>query len=68
MVRGGKRAGAGRPRSPEPKEQRPITLTPRAWAFVALFGLQSNCKNDSQAIENIIRSHPLFVPEAPSQE
>lgn len=65
--RGGKREGAGRKRAPEPKEQRDITLSPRAWAFVALFKLQVGAKNDSQAIEHIIRSHILFVPETPGQ-
>jgi hypothetical protein len=60
---GGKRAGAGRkPAHEAPKEQRSVALSPRAWAFVALLALQLDC-SENEAIERLIRSHPLFVPE-----
>lgn len=61
--RGGKRAGAGRPPAlGETKEQRGIALTPRCWAFVALLALQLGC-SENEAIERVIRAHPLFMAE-----
>lgn len=63
MPRGGRREGAGRPPEHEKaKEQKPIALSPRAWAFVAWIGMEQQC-NDSKAIEYIIRTHWRFVPE-----
>lgn len=65
--RGGRRTGAGRPSTfGEAKEQRSVALSPRAWAFVAMLALQLDC-SDNQAIERVIRGHPLFIPEAPDQ-
>ena len=58
--RGGTRPGAGRPRLARKKEQRPVTLAPDVWQFIATYRLWSGCKNDSQAIEKLIRSHILY--------
>lgn len=63
--RGGKRGGAGRKPGPHaPYEQRSVNLSRRAWAFISLYGLQTGAKSDNEALEQIIRTHLLFVPEA----
>lgn len=63
MPRGGKRPGARRPPElGETKIQKSVTLSPRAWAFVARVCLEQGC-NESKAIEHIIRTHWRFVPE-----
>lgn len=61
---GGKRPGAGRkPAFGKPKEQRGVALSPRAWAFVSMLARQLGT-SENEAIERILRAHPLFVPES----
>lgn len=61
--RGGRRKGAGRPpKGDEIREQKSVSLTPRVWSFIAFNQLQFG-GSESDALERIIRSHFLFVPE-----
>lgn len=63
--RGGRRPGAGRPpKSRETRIQKSVSLTPRVWAFIAMMQLQTAGRSESDALEVICRSHPLFVPES----
>jgi hypothetical protein len=66
--RGGRRKGAGRkPKGEAIREQKSVSLTPRVWAFIAFNQLQLG-GSESDAIERIIRSHFLFVPESPDHD
>jgi hypothetical protein len=62
--RGGAREGAGRPpKSDAARIQKSVSLTPRVWAFIAMMQLAHPGESESDALERICRSHPLFVPD-----
>ncbi|MEI8167650.1 MAG: hypothetical protein WCG26_14805 [Chloroflexales bacterium] len=66
--RGGAGRGQGRKAGPHaPYEQRSVQLSARVWAFVAWYKLLSGAASENAALEQVIRSHPCFVPEPDEQ-
>ncbi len=60
--RGGKRAGAGRKLGPHaPYRQRSVNLSVEVWRFIAAYELSVEARSESDALEQLIRSHPLFA-------
>lgn len=54
--RGGRRVGAGRPRTNHTKRQ--VSLPPEVWQFV---GELRGARSVSRTVEDLIRAHPAFA-------
>lgn len=58
---GGKGRGQGRKPGPfAPYQQKSVNLSVAAWRFIALYELTAGARSESDAIERLLRSHPLF--------